>query len=146
MYFFVARNVPSIFFVHHVVDDPTSVLTLICVTKTAPPTEITWQKDGMNIADDDVTLKTLSVTDRNSSTYVSTISIRTDNVLNHIATYTVIVGNSHGSVKENHTVEGMTVLSNIECITNGYLIHYIFQESKSLLVKVKSSTVNITVT
>ena len=111
----VAQNVPSIsnlyHHVYHYVHSP-SVLKLFCVTKTAPPTEITWQKDGVILTiGEDVLQKTRTVTDRNSSYYISTLSIE-GRLASHKATYTVTVGNSHGYDTESITLGGMT-----ECIT-----------------------------
>ena len=87
--------------------DSHSVLTLTCETRTLPPTEITWQKDGVNLTiDGSVVQMTQRVTDRHSSHYVSTLSI-SDDLANHTATYTVIVGNSLGYVQKDITLQGI---------------------------------------
>ena len=48
---------------------------------------------------------TQRITDRHSSHYVSTLSIK-DYLANHVATYTVIVGNSLGYVQKDITLQG----------------------------------------
>ena len=91
----LAQNIPSIYRFRHT-QDSSSVLTLTCETRTAPPTNITWQRDGVNLTIDGSTVQmTQTVTNRQNSYFTSTLSI-TDDPDNVIGTYRVIVGSSFG--------------------------------------------------
>ena len=91
----VARNVPTIYrFQRTRVSN--SVLTLTCETRTAPPAEITWQRNGVNLTVDGTIIQmTQTVTNRPSSYFTSTLSINNDPD-NVVGTYRVIVGSSFG--------------------------------------------------
>lgn len=69
---------------------------LTCRTRTAPPTEITWQRDGLNLTIDGNTVQMIQrVTDRTNSYYDNSISIF-DDPDNVIGNYTCVVGNTIG--------------------------------------------------
>ena len=101
-----ARNTPSIYSFQHT-QNSNSVLTLTCETRTAPPTEITWQRNGLNLTIDDSTVQmTQRVTNRRYSYFVNTLSI-TDDPDNVVGNYTVIVGNAFGErTSSNIYIEG----------------------------------------
>ena len=90
-----AQNTPTIYrFLRS--QNSNSVLTLICETRTAPPTEISWQKNGANLTiDGSVVQMTQTVTNRHSSYFTSTLIIN-DDPDNVVGTYRVIVGNAFG--------------------------------------------------
>ena len=93
--YFLARNVPTIYRFWHT-QTSNSVLKLSCETRTAPPTEITWQKDGLNLTIDGNTVQmTQTVASRRSSYFDNTLSI-IDDPDNVVGNYTVTVGNSRG--------------------------------------------------
>ena len=95
MYSFLAQNVPSIYRFRQA-QNSNSVLSLTCETRTAPPTEITWQRNGANLTvDGSIVQMTQTVTNRQSSYFSSTLSI-IDDPDNVVGTYRVIVGSSFG--------------------------------------------------
>ena len=106
MFVFLAQIYPSIYRFQHA-NNSNSVLTLTLETRTAPPTEITWQRNGMNLTVDGSTVQmTLTVTNRGSSYFVSTLSIN-DDPDHVIGNYTVIVGNKFGqSTSSTISIEG----------------------------------------
>ena len=78
------------------VQNSNSVLTLTCETRTAPPTEITWHRDGLNLTIDGSTVQmNKTVTNRINSYFDNTLSIN-DDPDNVVGRYTVTVGNSRG--------------------------------------------------
>lgn len=90
-----ARNVPSVYHFQHI-QSSSSVLSLACQTRTAPPTEITLQRNGVNLTvDGSVIQMTQTVTSRQSSYFTSTITIN-DDPDNVIGNYTVVTGNIFG--------------------------------------------------
>ena len=93
----LAQNVPTVYrFRRTRVSN--SVLTLTCETRTAPPAEITWQRNGVNVTvDGNIIHMTQIVTNRPNSYFTSTISIN-DHPDNVVGTYRVIVGSSFGQI------------------------------------------------
>ena len=120
--FTLVQNVPSIYRFQRT-QDSSSVLTLTCETRTAPPTNITWQRDGVNLTVDGSTIQMWqTVTNRQSSYFTSTLSI-TDDPDNVIGTYRVIVGSSFGeSTSSNISFRGNQCLTMI----NNVLLHKLF--------------------
>ena len=88
-----------------------SVLSLSCETRTAPPTEITWQRNGLNLTVDGSTIQMIqSVTNRPSSYFTSTLYIN-DDPDSVVGNYSVIVGNKFGnSTSETISIEGIEML------------------------------------
>ena len=105
-YFCFARSVPSIYQFRHT-RSSSSDLSLTCDTRTAPPTEITWQRNGVNLIVDGRSIQmTQTVTDRHSTYYTSTITIN-DDPDNVTGNYTVIVGNAFGQrISNNISIRG----------------------------------------
>ena len=112
----LAQNVPTIYrFQRTRVSN--SVLTLTCETRTAPPTEITWQRNGANLTVDGTIIQmTQTVTDRLSSYFTSTLSIN-DDPDNVAGTYRVIVGSSFGE-----TMSGTISIRGTYPLTNSNII------------------------
>ena len=104
--FFIAQYVPTIYQFRRI-QDSSSVLTLTCETRTAPPANITWQRNGVNLTVDGSTIQmTQTVTNRQSSYFTSTLSI-TDDPDNVLGTYRVIVGSSFWTKnKQHHFLQG----------------------------------------
>ena len=103
----LARSTPSIYRFQKV-QNPNSVLSLNCETRTAPPTEITWQRNGLNLTIDGSTIQmTQTVTSRRSSYFTSTLYIN-DDPDNVVGNYSVIVGNKFGdSTSSTIFIEGI---------------------------------------
>ena len=109
----LAQNVPTIYrFQRTRVSN--SVLTLTCETRTAPPAEITWQRNGVNLTvDGSIIQMTQTVTNRPSSYFTSTISI-SDDPDNIVGTYRVIVGSSFGQTTSgNIFMSGVVIPANM---------------------------------
>ena len=118
VYFCLARSVPSIYQFRHI-QSSSSDLSLTCDTRTVPPTEITWQRNGVNLTVDGRSIQmSQSVTNRHNSHFTSTITIH-DDPDNVIGNYTVIVGNSFGQTRSsNISIRG-------SCPFNAYVVQTI---------------------
>ena len=82
--------------------DHDSLLKIVCSTKDAPPTQISWYKDNvlLNVTEDNVSMSTI-VTDPRISGY--NIYLLVDDVPdNIIGTYSISVGNNLQTT--NHTL------------------------------------------
>ena len=111
MYYVLARIVPTIYRFRHI-HSSNSVLSLTCETRTAPPTEITWQRNGVNLTiDGSVIQMTQTITSRRSSYFTSTLTIN-DDPDNVAGNYSVIVGNSFGhTTSSNISIHGNHISS-----------------------------------
>ena len=105
-----AQNYPTIYRFQQM-QNSDSVLSLSCETRTAPSTEITWQRNGLNLTVDGSTIQMIqTVTNRPSSYFTSTLYIN-DNPDSVVGNYSVIVGNKFGnSTSETISIEGIEML------------------------------------
>ncbi len=86
-----------------------SVLTLGCVTTTAPPTSLTWTKNGRTITiDNNVYRLTQKITYRSSYTYENKLEVF-DTPDNFTGTYQCTVGNNYYSYSSSSRRRSVTV-------------------------------------
>ena len=106
----LAQSVPTIYRFQRT-RVSSSILTLTCETRTAPPAAITLQRDGANLTiDGSIIQLTQTVTNRPSSYFTTTISIN-DDPENVVGTYRVIVGSSFGQTTSGSiTMRGIYLL------------------------------------
>jgi hypothetical protein len=103
---FLARNAPTIYSFGHT-QSSNSILSLTFQTRTAPPTDVILQRNGLNLTIDGSTIQmTQTITNRYNSYYNNILSIN-DDPDNVIGNYTIVVGNSVGQVTSNTiSIEG----------------------------------------
>ena len=89
----------------------TSAPTLSCLTSSIPPTEVSWQKDGLAMAvNDSKTEMTKYITSRLSSSYSMSLTLFT-NIENVTGGYTCTVGNRYSTrTSQTHSIRGKTVI------------------------------------
>ena len=104
----------------------TSAPTLSCLTSSIPPTEVSWQKDGLAMAvNDSKTEMTKYITSRLSSSYSVSLSLYTD-IENVTGGYTCTVGNRYSTrTSQTHSIRGKSVIQKII-----HFIHANLQELK----------------
>ena len=87
----------------------TSALTFTCETRTAPPTEITWRRNGVSInIDGNTTRMTQTITNRRSTYYTNTLYIHGDPD-EMAGRYTYSYGNRYSShvTSSSVTIQGI---------------------------------------
>ena len=84
-----------------------SAPTLSCTTTGVPPTEVTWQKDGLNMTvHDNTTEMVKSITSRRSSTYSTSLLLYSD-IDTVRGNYTCTAGNRLGTrTSQTLVIEG----------------------------------------
>ena len=82
----------------------TSALTFTCETRTAPPTEITWKRNGVSLnIDGNTTRMTQTITHRRSTYYTNTLSLYGDPD-EMAGRYTCSYGNQYRSLATTSSV------------------------------------------
>ena len=104
--FIIARDAPTIHNFEHT-QSSDSILSFTFETRTAPPTDIILQRNGLNLTIDGSTIQmTQTIANRYNAYYNNTISIY-DDPDNVIGDYTIVVGNSVGeNTSDTISIEG----------------------------------------
>ena len=83
---------------------------LTCESAEAPPTNVTWFREGVKLEiDGNELIQTQTVEDRFSSTYFTTLTVKLNNsskLDDFNGVYTCSAGNSFGTTKAHAIVEG----------------------------------------
>ena len=106
IFVFLARNAPIIYSFGHT-RSSNSILSFTFQTRTAPPTDVLLQRNGLNLTIDGNTIQmTQTITNRYNTYYNNIISIH-DEADNVIGNYTIVVENSVGQItSDTISIEG----------------------------------------
>ena len=92
----------------------TYVLTLVCISRTAPPTNITWTRNGEPLyIDGKINRMTQQVINRTSVTYENKLQVY-DSLDNATGVYSCIIDNrNYSPISRSVTIRGTSIIMGI---------------------------------